>query len=171
MISIASRASGLVVEVSGELKPIFAEDASESEGICPLNVTSLHSQHFPDAVHLDEVVLTLKQALEGEWEYSAPGYQSYALINPVFNVNGDLIAQLVENKASAMVLNAPKISFCTWGCPEVLEFADLMNHKCAAQATIESSESTTVTESLSTTSYDKLTLSEYIPPSIMLVHA
>ncbi|PSS11038.1 hypothetical protein PHLCEN_2v3334 [Hermanssonia centrifuga] len=138
LISIASRASGLVVEVSGELKPIFAEDESESEGICPLNVTSLHSQHFPDVVYLDEVILTIKQALEGEWEYSAPGYQSYALINPVFNVQGDLIAQLVENKASAMVLNAPKISF--------------------SSTTIESSESTTVTESLSTASYDKLSL-------------
>jgi hypothetical protein len=54
---------------------------------------------MPQTVNFDRVIDELKSALQGTWEYSSPGHHSYALSNPVFTPNGDLILQLASYEA------------------------------------------------------------------------
>ncbi|CAL1696314.1 unnamed protein product [Somion occarium] len=110
-IFIYSRAGGLAVEVSGQIKPVFSEE--ESEGQCAIDVSGLHSKYLPYIVHLDEVLESLKSTLEGGWEFAAPGGECYALTNPVFTRKGDLVVQLCEYKAPSGFICSlpPRISY------------------------------------------------------------
>lgn len=96
-ICIYSRSNGLKIEVTGSTKPVFSD--IHSEGDYTVDFGGLHSQHMPQMVNLDRVIDELKSALQGTWEYSSPGHHSYALSNPVFTPNGDLILQLASYEA------------------------------------------------------------------------
>lgn len=113
-LSIFSRPNGLQIEVTGNTKPVFSD--MHAEGECMIDVQGLHAQHLPQLVDFEEVLEELRSILQGTWEYSSPGHHSYALSNPVFTVNGDLILQLgsydtiikKELAAPSPVTNSPK---------------------------------------------------------------
>lgn len=105
---IYSRANGLQIEVTGNTSPVFA--AVQSVGECAIDVQNLHAQHLPKTIDFEEVLEVLKATLQGTWEYSSPGHFAYALSNPVFTLNGDLILQLVSYDAIMKRELAPPIT-------------------------------------------------------------
>ncbi|KAJ7210092.1 hypothetical protein GGX14DRAFT_451427 [Mycena pura] len=92
VIAFHSRADGLHIEVVGGEQPVFTE--IESDGECPIDVKAEHRKHLPAKIDLQDILLDLRALLQGPWEYSYPGMEAYALSNPVFTHDGDLIMDL-----------------------------------------------------------------------------
>lgn len=96
---------GLRLKVTGGAQPIVSE--VEAEGDCHWDLVQLHSDYMPKSVDIMAVVETLRETLEGTWDYSCPGSTTYALINPVFTSTGHLIVSLTSqtNAAAAVIAN------------------------------------------------------------------
>ena len=160
-ILVHSRASGLAIEVSGQ-NPVFTDE--DSEGHCTVDVSALHAKHLPRILNFGDVLKSLKSTLEGGWEFAAPCGESYGLTNPVFNRQGDLIVQLCDFKPSSTRPHMPpSLSYCTWGCSQIIKFADVLYHKCPA-------ETVKVHASLGTHSHS-ITTSKVIAPVTQNGHA
>lgn len=91
--------SGLRLKVTGGAQPVVSE--VEAEGDCIWDLVHLHGNYMPKSVDIMAVVDSLRDILEGTWEYSCPGSTTYALINPVFTVTGHLIVSLVSQNTPA----------------------------------------------------------------------
>lgn len=107
-LCIYSRSNGLQIEVTGNTAPVFSD--LHSEGECSIDVRGLHAQHLPKTVDFCDILDELKTILQGTWEYSSPGHFAYALSNPVFTINGDLILQLGSYDAIMKKELAPPIA-------------------------------------------------------------
>ena len=105
-IAIYSEANGLVVELSGDAKPEFAD--VESEGTCSLDMQELHKMHLPRIINMEPILTELKAVWEGAWQWSSLGCLSYTLANPVFNRHGDLLVQLGLFGARQTVYGTPR---------------------------------------------------------------
>lgn len=75
-----------------------------------MDVKAIHAQHLPKTIDFTDVLEELKSTLKGTWQYSSPGHFAYALSNPVFTVNGDLILQLGSYDAIMKKEIAPQIN-------------------------------------------------------------
>ncbi len=95
---VFSKPYGLVVNVVTSSAPKFVE--ATPEGICSVNVLDLHKRYL-GSIDLSDIERSLKHVLSGSWEYAASSRTRYALSQPVFTRNGDIVMQLVELKKSA----------------------------------------------------------------------
>ena len=95
---------GLRLKVTGGAQPVVSQ--VEAEGDCLWDLVQIHSDYMPRSVDIMAVVDTLRETLEGTWDYSCPGSTTYALINPVFTSTGHLIVSLTSqtNAAAAAVI-------------------------------------------------------------------
>lgn len=95
---------GLRLKVIGGAQPVVSE--VEAEGECLWDLVQLHSDYMPKSVDIMAVVETLRETLEGTWDYSCPGATTYALMNPVFTSTGHLIVSLAsQSNATAVIAN------------------------------------------------------------------
>ncbi|KAJ6541182.1 hypothetical protein DFH09DRAFT_1174690 [Mycena vulgaris] len=99
-LAVYSRADGLHIEVIGGEPPAFAD--VESDGECSIDVQDEHMRHLPSEIDLQDTLLDLKALLQGTWDYSYPGMEAYALSNPVFTRNGDLIVELSAYSSTSL---------------------------------------------------------------------
>lgn len=86
----------LKVSVSCRHDPIAPAGSQPSVETCPFDVVGMHEHQIQkrlDALE-DTLVESLRSTLEGSWAYSALGYQTMDLHEPVFTRKGDLICEL-----------------------------------------------------------------------------
>ena len=70
---------------------------SDIEGACDVDLVSLHQQNL-HLIDFKIIEYELNSVLAGAWQYSSSSRHRYALYNPVFTREGDLIDQLTELK-------------------------------------------------------------------------
>ena len=95
-IRVLSDIKGLVVELAGQIRPVFSQVTSE--GQATIDIKGLHAKHLPASIDTQDVLSALKQVLEGQWGFSALGLQRCILAGPTITATGGLILQLCEDK-------------------------------------------------------------------------
>ena len=94
-VVVQSKAHGLSVVAESVSAPSSKEVAVE--GSCAIDVARVHTKKMA-AIDFRKIEGELNGLLAGAWQFSSSSRHRYALANPVFTRQGDMVVQLIELK-------------------------------------------------------------------------